>query len=868
VRRRPLPSLLLAAMLVLASTRPGAQRPRPATPDETWQRIVSSWTGGDYPAALDDALALLRSPAAPQYLERVALLTGELFITTTLSADGRNARIARAGSPITFETGPAAMPVTHVVRLAGGVPVEQPVVNGLQVSISPSGRTIAYLRPRAGESWMRAVTGLAQDPNRMASLVWRTELGRSDLVVRDLDTNQETTWPTPGLVKTAPMLLDDRRAIMIGARDDSLARNELFLVSADGDPVVLADFSRPLGAVRLSGDGRRAVVTFAAVSPFGGPQTTTEDVLDAAESTVPTPCGSRTLASPGFAILTIETGAMRTIAGLAPVISDDGSTVAWLEPANDVCVLRTTTPDGADREIARAPAIESPALSADGSRVAFQQMTGPGWDIYATGADGGVARVTTDPQHDVLPRFLGDGTLLAMTGEPRHRRAFVYDLATGVRRRLFANNTLRTISPEYAWTADGSGRYLLVQADRDGDTVSPARGLYLVDRSRTVDLPGLIGRLERERNGEVALRDRMTRTFAPLAATIARTVAGIDGKRIEAHERALAAMGSKFVSEPGNGAAIAYLTRAYRAFGYTPDLQWFEPAASRGRATANVLAIKRGTLTPSTMYVVSSHFDSVPDGPGADDDGSGTAALLETARVLARVPLAATVVFASLTGEEAGLLGSEVLVARARAARWQVAGVLNNDMIGWAGDGPALDNTVRYASPAIRDVQHGAAFLFTRLVTYDAKYYKGTDAESFAAVWGDIIGGLGSYPVLGNPNYHQPTDTIDTVSIPQIAESAKVTAASLVYLASAPAPVRNLAARRRADGVSVTWTPAAAVRSYTVTFGPPDDPGRTSLRVTSPAASLPPLPAGSTVAVRALSRSGIEGWDWTRVVLQ
>ena len=91
------------------------------------------------------------------------------------------------------------------------------------------------------------------------------------------------------------------------------------------------------------------------------------------------------------------------------------------------------------------------------------------------------------------------------------------------------------------------------------------------------------------------------------------------------------------------------------------------PAAVRPRAarTANVVATLKGTENPELIYVVSSHFDSVQAGPGADDDTSGTAALLEAARMLADTPLPATVVFASFTGEEAGLLGQP----RVRAAR-------------------------------------------------------------------------------------------------------------------------------------------------------------------------------------------------------
>ncbi len=165
-------------------------------------------------------------------------------------------------------------------------------------------------------------------------------------------------------------------------------------------------------------------------------------------------------------------------------------------------------------------------------------------------------------------------------------------------------------------------------------------------------------------------------------------------------------------------------------------------------------------MNPELVYVVSSHYDSVAVGPGADDDTSGTAALLETARVLADHPMPATIVFASFTGEESGLLGSREFVRRAVESKMKIVGALNNDMIGWANDA-RLDNTIRYSNPGIRDIQHGAAILFSRLITYDALYYKGTDAASYYDAYGDIVGGIGSYPVLGNPHYHQPNDLLE-----------------------------------------------------------------------------------------------------------
>jgi hypothetical protein len=321
------------------------------------------------------------------------------------------------------------------------------------------------------------------------------------------------------------------------------------------------------------------------------------------------------------------------------------------------------------------------------------------------------------------------------------------------------------------------------------------------------------------------------------------------------------------VTQPGNAKAIQYLERTYRSFGYAPVLQEFD---ARGNPSANVIATLRGTVDPDLIYVVSSHFDSVAAGPGADDDTSGTAALLEAARILADTPLPATVVFASFTGEEAGLLGSREFVRRAAAANWRVVGALNNDMIGWGADGARLDNTIRYSNPGIRDLQHGASFLFTDLVLFDAKYYRSTDAAAFYEAWGDIVGGIGSYPVLANPNYHQSTDLLETMNHRQILETSKVTAATLMMLASSPSRLKDLEAAQAASGVTLSWTasPERGVQRYVVAYGPEADPLRTRITVSAPRASLPVLPAGTHIGVKAVNARGLEGWDWARVVLR
>lgn len=568
----------------------------------------------------------------------------------------------------------------------------------------------------------------------------------------------------------------------------------------------------------------------------------------------------------------LRSASARTVVASALAVSADGGTLAWVSRDGDRYVLNTAPSTGTAVTEVRAGAdrIDAPSLSPDGQRVVYQLMADTDWEIYVSDRSGAHERVTRDIQHDVLPRFLTGTTLVGLMGEPRHRRSQVYDLTTGTRTRLFSNNTVRTISPEYSWTPSADGTHLIIAADRDGDTVSPERGVYVVDLTRRVTPADVLARVRTQLAAERDLRSRMTKMFAPVAE-MARTVVGrgLVGRVFE-YEKALFDFDSKHVSRPGNLKAIEYLERTYRSFGYAPDLQWFAAQQSPGGKTANVIATLRGTVNPELVYVVSSHFDSVAGGPGADDDTSGTAALLEAARMLSETPQPATIVFASFTGEEAGLLGSRHFVSTVREAGWKVVGALNNDMIGWAAEGGRMDNTIRYSNAGIKDLQHGAAFLFTDLITYDAKYYRGTDAAAFYEAWGDIVGGIGSHPVLANPNYHQPTDLLETINHQQVLETAKVTAATLVYLASSPSRLTGLQTTRAAGGVTVTWTPSpeTGIRSYTVAYGPPDDPLRTTTSVNAARAALPALPAGTVVAVKAVNGRGLEGWDWARIVVR
>jgi hypothetical protein len=127
----------------------------------------------------------------------------------------------------------------------------------------------------------------------------------------------------------------------------------------------------------------------------------------------------------------------------------------------------------------------------------------------------------------------------------------------------------------------------------------------------------------------------------------------------------------------------------------------------------NVVATLRGTDPSSAdrVYVVGAHYDSrvtdvlnaTSDAPGANDDASGTSAVLELARVFAPRPTEATIVFVAFAGEEQGLLGSDHLAQRAQDEGWNIQGVLNMDIIGSpnGGNGFREPRTIRMLNEGV-----------------------------------------------------------------------------------------------------------------------------------------------------------------------
>ncbi|SNS27801.1 Peptidase family M28 [Belliella buryatensis] len=105
----------------------------------------------------------------------------------------------------------------------------------------------------------------------------------------------------------------------------------------------------------------------------------------------------------------------------------------------------------------------------------------------------------------------------------------------------------------------------------------------------------------------------------------------------------------------------------------------------------NVIATLKGTdPNDDRVFIIMAHIDSRAlsvmdskiDAPGANDDGSGVAAIIELVKIMSKNPYPATIKFVIVSGEEQGLKGAEYLAKKAKSENWNLAAVLNNDMIG------------------------------------------------------------------------------------------------------------------------------------------------------------------------------------------
>lgn len=225
---------------------------------------------------------------------------------------------------------------------------------------------------------------------------------------------------------------------------------------------------------------------------------------------------------------------------------------------------------------------------------------------------------------------------------------------------------------------------------------------------------------------------RVTTPVEPVGEEIRyQLAADVSAERIEQDIRTLVSFGtrhtlSETVSDSrGIGAARRWIEQEFRgisaACGGCLEVITVSDVVSGERRipdptdVVSVVAIQRGSLDPERMVMMSGDIDSrvsdplngESDSPGANDNASGMAGVIEAARVLSRYKFAGTIVYAGLSGEEQGLFGGAIVADHALKNGWRIKAVLNNDMIGniTGIDGVTDNTTARVFSEGTRYVE-------------------------------------------------------------------------------------------------------------------------------------------------------------------
>jgi hypothetical protein len=171
----------------------------------------------------------------------------------------------------------------------------------------------------------------------------------------------------------------------------------------------------------------------------------------------------------------------------------------------------------------------------------------------------------------------------------------------------------------------------------------------------------------------------------------------VDLDRMHADIADLVAFGSRRANEPGGLEAQNYVLARLQALGFN-DLRLQDFDAN----TDNVIVTIPGVVDPDEIYVLGAHYDSINDdgpglpAPGADDNGTGVAGLLEIARIIAQSELRfeATIQLVAFTSEELGRLGSKAFVDEAIADGRTPRYGLVMDVLGYLDDGSVLDLSI------------------------------------------------------------------------------------------------------------------------------------------------------------------------------
>ncbi|GJL77055.1 MAG: peptidase M28 [Nitrospinaceae bacterium] len=226
-----------------------------------------------------------------------------------------------------------------------------------------------------------------------------------------------------------------------------------------------------------------------------------------------------------------------------------------------------------------------------------------------------------------------------------------------------------------------------------------------------------------------------------------------------------------------------------------------------GMHSLNILGLKKGSDPSSGTFVLGAHYDGVEGTPGADDNASAVAALLEIARCLDRTQLKKSLLFAGFTLEEYGFLGSHYFLDQSKNERF--IGMISLEMVGFFNPEPGSQTYPPYLDAAkypdtgdfiavvgnepSAALTHSVADLMKQsvpdlsverlVVPGKGNQFREVTLSDHSPFWENDIPAvmITDTAFLRNPNYHQPTDTLDTLNLEFMGDIVKATSRFLEH---------------------------------------------------------------------------------------
>jgi hypothetical protein len=362
------------------------------------------------------------------------------------------------------------------------------------------------------------------------------------------------------------------------------------------------------------------------------------------------------------------------------------------------------------------------------------------------------------------------------------------------------------------------------------DILRPRVAAHLGVAALSLSSPSLVRPVfDRPGRGRAVPRAQGASQLAATDPRIVQAAASVSTDRLAAVITTLESYQTRYATTTGATAAANYLVDQFRLLGLQAEYDDFTFTTANYQAT-NVVATLPGRSSPRDIVVISSHYDSYSDqrpavAPGADDNASGTSAVLEAARVLAGVGFDFTVKFIAFSAEEFGLYGSAHYAQDARNRGDRILAVINLDMIGYADQLPEdLDVIANPDSEWLVDRVRSVAASYTALPI--AKSVSASTRSSDHAPFWDrgyaAVLCIEDIP-LKNPYYHRVTDRFETLTMSFATAAVRTAVAAVGDLAQPVGPVatpgglsaqaevfRSLFSRARRGVLQWTATPGAA----------------------------------------------------------